>query len=99
MAEEESLMRVFGRLLRRPLFWAVLLTIAFVGALVTQATPFLLGNEEWRWHARPPAPDVLGRSWLAVVVLVTYLIVSTAWIDGANSGPPPVVASGLPSGS
>jgi len=77
-----------GRLLRRPVFWAVLLTIAFLGALVTQATPFLLGNEEWRWHARPPAPDVRGRSWLGVIVLVTYLVISIAWIDGADSGLP-----------
>ncbi len=74
------------RFLRRPAVWAVLLTAIYVVALATQATPYLLGNEEWRWHARTPGLGVRRRCWPALALLVAYVVFSVWWIERWGGG-------------
>jgi hypothetical protein len=82
------LLQAVHRLLRRPIFWAVLLTVLYLAAMVTQATPYLLGNAEWRWHGRPPGQGMRQRYWPALTLLAAYLFLCINWIEGPGADRP-----------
>ncbi|HHH41443.1 MAG TPA: hypothetical protein ENK56_05505, partial [Chloroflexi bacterium] len=73
--------RAVRDLVRRPLFWAVLLTLLYLVGLATRVSPYLFGPEEWRWRGRPPSPTTFPRWWPALVLLALYLLFAF-WVDG-----------------
>jgi 4-amino-4-deoxy-L-arabinose transferase-like glycosyltransferase len=56
---------------------AAILTAAYLIGLALNLSPWLRGPEEWRWAYA--IPGTLSRLWLAVVVLIAYLI-GAAWL-------------------
>jgi hypothetical protein len=75
-------------LLGVPVSWAVLLTVLYLVGAATNATPYLFGPEEWRWHGRPPSLASLPRWWPSLALLVFYLLAVVFWIDSHRADRP-----------